>query len=217
MVALTVLAVAQLRSQLRGSTAVSASMANTIEPGDRVAAWLSQPVRRGDLVIERAPADPADVVYRRVIGLPGDTVVCCNRQGLITVNDKALHETYLYPGARPSQVRFAVKLRPGQAWLLGDNRAVADDSRFTGPAAMSSILGRITIIDRGGDNMFVRTPATFVADGLAPADHREVLPVAWLALLGAAPLVLVVMLATGGILRLRRRNLRRPVPAPAPA
>jgi signal peptidase I len=68
---------------------------------------------------------------KRVIGTPGDHVACCNPQGLMTVNGMPLHEkSYLYPGAAPSQIRFSVTVPRGRLWVMGDNRAVSDDSRL---------------------------------------------------------------------------------------
>jgi signal peptidase I len=70
---------------------------------------------------------------KRVIGVPGDHVACCNAQGLMTVNGVALHEkSYLYPGAAPSNIRFHVTVPPGRLWVMGDNRQVSDDSRLHG-------------------------------------------------------------------------------------
>jgi signal peptidase I len=66
---------------------------------------------------------------KRVIGLPGDHVVCCVN-GKVTVNGVPLDETsYLFPGARPSMQPFDVIVPPGRLWVMGDNRAVSDDSR----------------------------------------------------------------------------------------
>jgi signal peptidase I len=68
---------------------------------------------------------------KRVIGLPGDHVTCCNAHGLITVNGVPLHESsYLYPGSAPSAVRFSIVVPAGQLWVMGDNRADSDDSRY---------------------------------------------------------------------------------------
>ena len=65
---------------------------------------------------------------KRVIGLPGDHVVCCTN-GKVTVNGVPLDETaYLFPGASPS-ARFNVIVPPGRLWVMGDNRAISDDSR----------------------------------------------------------------------------------------
>jgi signal peptidase I len=66
---------------------------------------------------------------KRVIGLPGDHVVCCVN-GKITVNGVPLDEaSYLFPGASPSMQPFNVIVPPGRLWVMGDNRAISDDSR----------------------------------------------------------------------------------------
>jgi signal peptidase I len=66
---------------------------------------------------------------KRVIGLPGDHVVCCVN-GRVTVNGVPLDETsYLFPGASPSMKSFHVIVPPGRLWVMGDNRAISDDSR----------------------------------------------------------------------------------------
>jgi signal peptidase I len=68
---------------------------------------------------------------KRVIGLPGDHVWCCNAQGLLTVNGVPLHESsYLYPGSTPSTVRFSIVVPPGRLWVMGDNREDSADSRY---------------------------------------------------------------------------------------
>ena len=66
---------------------------------------------------------------KRVIGLPGDHVMCCTN-GRVTVNGVPLDETsYLFPGASPSDQPFNVTVPPGRLWVMGDNRAISDDSR----------------------------------------------------------------------------------------
>jgi signal peptidase I len=68
---------------------------------------------------------------KRVIGIPGDHIVCCNSQGDITVNGVPLHEgSYLIPGAKPSQGRFNIVVPPGRLWVMGDNRPESADSRL---------------------------------------------------------------------------------------
>jgi signal peptidase I len=67
---------------------------------------------------------------KRVIGLPGDHVACCT-DGDVTVNGVKLDETsYLYPGAAPSSLQFSVTVPAGRLWVMGDNRAYSDDSRY---------------------------------------------------------------------------------------
>src|ERR1700744_1175736 len=67
---------------------------------------------------------------KRVIGLPGDKVACCDAQGRLTVNGVALNEkSYLYPGNPPSQQRFSVTVPADSLWVMGDHRDVSYDSR----------------------------------------------------------------------------------------
>jgi signal peptidase I len=76
------------------------------------------------------PVGQTDYI-KRVIGLPGDHVACCNAKGQITVNGIALHEqAYLISGAQPSQYHFSVVVPPGRLWVMGDNRPYSADSRL---------------------------------------------------------------------------------------
>jgi signal peptidase I len=96
---------------------------------------------------------PADILIKRVIGLPGDHVACCDAQGRVTVNGIPLTEaSYLYPGDNPSQARFDIVVRPGRLWVMGDHRSISDDSRDHlgdpggGTIPESAVLGRAFII-----------------------------------------------------------------------
>ena len=63
----------------------------------------------------------SNIYIKRVIGVPGDHVACCNAKGQVTVNGVALTESsYLYPGNQPSAQPFSITVPPGQA--LGDGR-----------------------------------------------------------------------------------------------
>jgi signal peptidase I len=98
-------------------------------------------------------AGPGTDYVKRVIGVPGDHVVCCNALGQVTVNGVALSEkSYIYPGAAPSQIRFNITVPPGRLWVMGDNRADSDDSRYRtgdpggGTIPESAVVGRAFLI-----------------------------------------------------------------------
>ncbi|WP_446680305.1 signal peptidase I [Allostreptomyces psammosilenae] len=74
-------------------------------------------------------ADETDFV-KRIVGLPGDRVVCCDSQGRITVNGTPLEETStLFPGDAPSNQPFDVIVPAGRLWVMGDHRSSSRDSR----------------------------------------------------------------------------------------
>ena len=108
---------------------------------------------------------------KRVIGVPGDHVACCNAQGLITVNGVALHEkSYLYPGAAPSEIRFNVMVPPGRLWVMGDNRQVSDDSRLHSTDPGDGTIPENKVIGRAF--MIVWPPQPLAG----PADPRHLRP-----------------------------------------
>jgi signal peptidase I len=126
---------------------------------------------------------------KRVIGLPGDHVSCCNAQGLITVNGVALHESaYLYPGSQPSAVRFNIVVPPGRLWVMGDNRADSQDSRFfmcgvpdaqcnswdrDGTIPENMVVGRAFMIVWPPSRVrLLSVPPTFSQAGLSTPRHR---------------------------------------------
>lgn len=76
------------------------------------------------------PQDSGEHLIKRVIGLAGDTVACCDAQGRLTVNGVPLDEPYLAPGAEPSEMEFSVVVPEGRLWVMGDNRQNSQDSRY---------------------------------------------------------------------------------------
>jgi signal peptidase I len=90
---------------------------------------------------------------KRVVGLPGDHVACCDAWGRITVNGVPLREdSYLYPGERPSRERFSVTVPPGRLWVMGDHRMDSADSRDhtddpgEGTIPESAVVGRAFLV-----------------------------------------------------------------------
>jgi len=115
---------------------------------------------------------------KRVIGVPGDHVVCNRRcaddHGPVTVNGIALHESsYLYPGAAPSQIQFNIVVPPGRLWVMGDNRAISDDSRLRmtdpgrGTIPENEVIGRAFVIVWPPSRWrFLPIPSTFDRPGI---------------------------------------------------
>ncbi len=139
----------------------SVSMQNTLQVQDRVVVEKLSSIKRGQVVVfsdpghwlsgPAAPArgpvgkvlqfvgvlpDPStEHLIKRVIGMPGDAVVCCDANRRITVNGQPLDESdYLYTGAdgvqvEPSTVRFEVVVPAEHVFVMGDNRERSSDSR----------------------------------------------------------------------------------------
>jgi signal peptidase I len=75
-------------------------------------------------------AEPSDTDFvKRVVGVGGDDVVCCDAGGLIKVNGVPVEEPYLHPGDAPSQVPFRIVVPLGTLWVMGDHRSQSRDSR----------------------------------------------------------------------------------------
>lgn len=108
-------------------------------------------------------------LVKRVIGLPGDAVACCDDAGRLTVNGVPLDEDgYLARPAQPASMPFSVTVPGDRLWMMGDNRANSDDSRaHSGDASggfvpVNDVVGKVVAIvwplDRAG---LVDRPDTF--------------------------------------------------------
>jgi signal peptidase I len=108
-------------------------------------------------------------LVKRVIGIGGDRVVCCDAQGRITVNGKALNEkAYLPKGTAPSQIKFDRTIPKDHLWMMGDNRSFSYDSRghMGGPGggfvSDDLVVGKVfTLIWPWKRAEFIHRPATF--------------------------------------------------------
>ncbi len=108
-------------------------------------------------------------LVKRVVGVGGDHVVCCDAKGRIDVNGVPLHEKdYIIKGAKPSDRRFDVKVPPGRIWVMGDNRSNSADSRFHqdlpggGTVPVNDVVGKVWAIVWPFDHAkLLHTPPTF--------------------------------------------------------
>jgi signal peptidase I len=108
-----------------------------------------------------APSGEQDFI-KRVIGVPGDHLTCCDAQGRISVNGKPLDETYLFAGADPDvfststavnkSAPFDIVVPAGRLWVEGDHRDdSADSRRHTGDPGggtipINKVVGRAFVI-----------------------------------------------------------------------
>ncbi|MEU1401205.1 signal peptidase I [Streptomyces sp. NPDC005728] len=114
----------------------SGSMEQRLRIGDRVLVnklayrFGAQP-SRGDVVVFDGTGYFGDADYiKRVVGVGGDHVVCCDKEGRLEVNGRPVDETaFLYPGDTPSTVPFDVVVPAGRLFVLGDHRSDSSDSR----------------------------------------------------------------------------------------
>ncbi|MER5532151.1 signal peptidase I [Streptomyces mirabilis] len=114
----------------------SSSMERGLRIGDRVlvnklAYRFGAEPRRGDVVVFDGTGYFGNADYvKRVVGVGGDHVVCCDKEGRLEVNGRSVDEsTFLYPGDSPSDVSFDVLVPTGSLFLLGDHRSDSSDSR----------------------------------------------------------------------------------------
>jgi signal peptidase I len=182
----------------------SGSMNDTLVFNDRilvqkVSYWGSASPERGDIVVFADPGGWLDLastprprnvlakglevfglfptgghLVKRVIGVGGDRVVCCDDDGRITVNGVALDESsYLRRGTSPSAREFDVTVPEGRLWMMGDNRGNSEDSRFhqrlpgKGTVPVDRVVGKVWAIVWPLDRLErVERPATFEQEAL---------------------------------------------------
>lgn len=140
----------------------SGAMSPTIGAEEQVLFRKDVDVERGDIVVFRAAwgqENHAEAPWiKRIIGVGGDTVACCDEDGNVQVNGRSVREPYV--ASRP-QREFTATVPDGMVFVMGDNRPNSYDSRL-----------RLGEPDRGG------IPLSAI-EGVAVAagsDYRELHP-----------------------------------------
>ena len=126
----------------------------------------------GDLVGVSRPGEKDFI--KRVIGLPGDRVSCCDAEGRIYVNGDAASTSRTSYGTRRWTCRRTrgragsrrfdeVVVPPGQLFVMGDHRLVSQDSRCQGPVPIENVIGRAFVdrLARRPVELAVACPTTF--------------------------------------------------------
>ena len=131
-VAAVVIALVLNNFVIANSRVPTGSMENTIMSRSRVIgsrlAYLKDDPQRGDIVIFHYPDDESIYYVKRVIGLPGETVMIEDGKVYINGSDTPLDETYL---AEPMEGSYGPYTVPeGCYFMLGDNRNNSRDARF---------------------------------------------------------------------------------------
>ncbi|MFG3696450.1 signal peptidase I [Micromonospora sp. NPDC047620] len=114
----------------------SPSMENTLQIDDRVLVnklvYDFRSPRRGEVIVFKAPLEwssnpDGEDFIKRVIGVGGDHVVCCDPQERLVINGKPLDEPYIYPGDKTAE-EFDITVPKGRLWVMGDHREASGDS-----------------------------------------------------------------------------------------
>jgi signal peptidase I len=175
---------------------------------------ISKALRKVSSTIGLGAPDEKDYI-KRVIGVAGDRVMCCDAQGhvVVTTKDGTSHplvEPYLYLSAPDGSKYFCeagsdekacppgatgILVPKGRLWVMGDHRNDSADSRYHvsdahhGTVPVSKVVGRaFVVVYPFGHFGLLHTPKTFDSVLGPPA----------LGVLGALPIV-----------ALRRRRLHR--------
>ncbi|TDB84918.1 signal peptidase I, partial [Micromonospora fluostatini] len=174
----------------------------------------------GDLVGVSRPGEKDFI--KRVIGLPGDRVECCDEQGRVTVNGVPLDETYVFQDSpldippNPAECRARrfteIVVPPGQIFVMGDHRLVSQDGRCQGPVPIDNVVGRAFMVvwpsarwsALGVPQTFegIPTSATLTGDGPLPLQPS---PGGGVVLLLPIASLVSVLARSGRSIRARRR------------
>lgn len=189
--------------QYQPYTVPTDSMAPTVPAGERVLAQRvdGDAVRRGDVVVFEDPRWGDMPMLKRVVGVGGDKVSCCDARGRVTVNGQALDESYLDSPAgqdgagsvAASPRTFSAAVPRGRLFLLGDKRDSSLDSRehledsAQGTVSRDTVRARVdaTVWPLGGAGRVTR-PEAFTELPGGVSRPGPLMPVLWTSGVGVA-------------------------------
>ncbi|MDP1851255.1 MAG: signal peptidase I [Candidatus Planktophila sp.] len=134
----------------RGDVVVFRDPANWLpEASDNSSSPIIAKIKTGLVAVGVLPNPAKQYLVKRVIGVAGDHVVCCTKDGLITVNGTPITEPYIFAGNAPSDLNFDVTVPKRKIWVMGDHRGASADSRYhqddinKGMVPISRVTGRV--------------------------------------------------------------------------
>jgi signal peptidase I len=109
-------------------------------------------IKEGLVLVGVLPNPAKQFLVKRVVGVAGDKVICCAKDGKLTINGKETNEPYIFKGNKPSELEFNVTVPEGKIWVMGDHRGASADSRYhqddvnNGFVPVSKVTGRVFAI-----------------------------------------------------------------------
>ena len=137
------------------------------EAPESIEPFLISKIREGLIAVGVLPDPAKQHLVKRVIGVAGDHIICCDKKKHLIINEVSVTEPYIIEGDDPSDTEFEITVPKGKIWVMGDHRAASADSRYqpdsanNGLVPLSKVVGRasfivwpignISIIEKGED------------------------------------------------------------------
>ncbi len=141
------------KSIKRGDVIVFHDPSNWLgEAPQSVEPFLIAKAREGLIAVGILPNPAKQHLVKRVIGIAGDYIVCCDKTKHLIINGVSVTEPYIIKGDDPSDTEFDVTVPAGKVWVMGDHRSASADSRYhsddinRGFVPVKTIVGRVVAV-----------------------------------------------------------------------